>query len=40
LIKFFFVHYCLVENCYKSNLGVIIYKNTQRVHYPNFAFAN
>jgi hypothetical protein len=28
LTKFIVVHYCIIENSYKSNLGVFIYRNT------------
>jgi hypothetical protein len=38
LTKFYFVLYFLLENSYKSNLGVFIYKNAQKVKSPNFAY--
>jgi hypothetical protein len=38
LTKFPFVLYCLIENSYKSNIGVFNYKNTWKVKCPNIAY--
>jgi hypothetical protein len=34
----FFEHYCLLQNCYNSNLVVFNYKNLSTSKYSNFAY--